>query len=45
MGVGAVVTGPVIVEQLDATTVVPPGQCATVDRAGNLLIRTGRRAR
>ena len=45
LGVGAVVTGPAIVEQLDATTVVPPGQHATVDRAGNLMIRAGRRAR
>jgi N-methylhydantoinase A len=43
LGVGAVVTGPAIVEQLDATTVVPPGQRATVDRAGNLVIRAGRR--
>jgi N-methylhydantoinase A len=45
LGVGAVVAGPAIVEQLDATTVVPPGHRATVDRAGNLVIRTGRRAR
>jgi len=43
--VGAVLTGPAIVEQLDATTVVSPGQRATVDRAGNLVIRAGRRAR
>jgi N-methylhydantoinase A len=42
LGVGAVVTGPAIVEQLDATTVVPPGRRATVDRVGNLVIRTGR---
>jgi N-methylhydantoinase A len=42
LGVGAVVTGPAIVEQLDATTVVSPGQRATVDRIGNLVIRTGR---
>jgi len=42
LGAGAVVTGPAIVEQLDATTVVPPGQRATVDRVGNLVIRTGR---
>jgi N-methylhydantoinase A len=42
LGVGAVVTGPAVVEQLDATTVVPPGQRATVDRVGNLVIRTGR---
>jgi N-methylhydantoinase A len=42
LGVGAVVTGPAIVEQLDATTVVPPGRRATVDRVGNLVIQTGR---
>jgi N-methylhydantoinase A len=42
LGVGGVVTGPAIVEQLDATTVVPPGRRATVDRVGNLVIRTGR---
>src|SRR5256885_14495754 len=45
LGVGAVVTGPAIVEQLDATTVVPPGQRATVDRVGNLVLRAGRGAR
>ena len=45
LGAGAVVTGPAVVEQLDATTVVPPGRRATVDRAGNLVIRAGRRAR
>ena len=45
LGVGAVVAGPAIVEQLDTTTVVPPGQRATVDRVGNLVIRAGRRAR
>src|SRR6266446_2510821 len=42
LGVGAVVTGPAIVEQLDATTVVPPGQRPTVDRVGNLVIRARR---
>jgi N-methylhydantoinase A len=45
LGVGAVVTGPAIVEQLDATTVVPPGRRATVDRIGNLVIRASGRAR
>ncbi len=39
LGAGAVVPGPAIVEQLDATTVVPPGRRATVDRVGNLVIR------
>src|SRR5437763_1974743 len=43
LGVGAVVTGPAIVEQLDTTTVVPPGHRATVDRVGNLVIRAGAR--
>jgi N-methylhydantoinase A len=45
LGVGAVVNGPAIVEQLDTTTVVPPGRRATVDRVGNLVIRTRERAR
>jgi N-methylhydantoinase A len=45
LGAGAAVTGPAIVEQLDATTVIPPGQRATVDRAGNLVIRAGGRGR
>jgi N-methylhydantoinase A len=45
LGVGAVVTGPAILEQLDATTVVPPGQRATVDRVGNLVIQAARAAR
>jgi N-methylhydantoinase A len=38
LGSGAVLRGPVIVEQLDATTVVLPGQRARVDRSGNLII-------
>ena len=45
LGAGAVVTGPAIVEQLDATTVIPPGQRATVDRAGDLVIRAKGRTR
>jgi len=45
LGVGAVVRGPAIVEQPDATTVVPPGRRATVDRAGNLVIHLGGRGR
>jgi N-methylhydantoinase A len=40
-----VVAGPAIVEQLDTTTVVPPGHRATVDGVGNLVIRAGGRAR
>jgi N-methylhydantoinase A len=41
LGAGAVVTGPAIVEQLDSTTVIPPGHRATVDRVGNLVLRAG----
>jgi N-methylhydantoinase A len=36
--VGAVVTGPAILEQSDATVFVDPGLTATVDRFGNLLL-------
>ncbi len=33
--------GPAIVEQMDSTTVIPPGQEAVVDERANLLIHTG----
>ena len=32
------IQGPAIVEQMDSTTVIPPGFAAGVDRYGNLLI-------
>ncbi len=38
LGVGTVVTGPAIVVEMDATTLVLPGHAATVDTVGNLLI-------
>jgi N-methylhydantoinase A len=38
LGAGAVVAGPAILEQLDSTTVLGPGQQAVVDRFGNLLV-------
>jgi N-methylhydantoinase A len=41
LGVGARFGGPAIVEQLDTTTVVHPGQRAEVDELGNLLISVG----
>jgi N-methylhydantoinase A len=37
---GHALTGPAIVEQMDSTTVVLPGQLARVDAHGNLVIRT-----
>jgi N-methylhydantoinase A len=40
--VGASFSGPAIVEQFDATTVVPPGWRAFVDRYGNLILQRGR---
>ncbi len=45
LGAGAVVRGPAIVEQADATTVVPPGRRASVDRVGHRVIRAGPDAR
>ncbi|WP_144185499.1 hydantoinase/oxoprolinase family protein [Elioraea rosea] len=38
--VGARVEGPAILEQADATIVVDPGLAATVDRFGNLVMRS-----
>ncbi len=35
---GATIAGPAVIEQLDATTVLEPGSCATVDAIGNLRI-------
>ena len=39
LGAGAVLRGPAIVEQMDATTYLLPGQCATVGRFGALIVR------
>ncbi len=38
LGAGARIAGPAILTQFDATTLVLPGQTATVDRFGSLLI-------
>jgi N-methylhydantoinase A len=35
---GNIITGPAIVEQMDTTTVIPPGESATVDRFGTLIV-------
>ena len=34
---GNLIEGPAVVSQLDATTVIPPGARAEVDRYGNLI--------
>ena len=36
---GNLITGPAIVQQMDTTTVIPPGFSAEVDNVGNLIIR------
>ncbi|MEO3389068.1 hydantoinase/oxoprolinase family protein [Mesorhizobium sp. CAU 1741] len=38
----AAITGPAILEQLDATTVIEPGDRATGDHEGNIIIEVGR---
>ena len=38
LAAGSTFAGPAIVEQLDSTTVIHPGQRAEVDALGNLLI-------
>ena len=38
LGAGAALTGPAIVEQLDTTTVIEPGDRVRVDVLGNLEI-------
>jgi N-methylhydantoinase A len=37
---GAIIAGPAIIEQVDSTTVIHPGQRAIVDAVGNLVLRT-----
>jgi N-methylhydantoinase A len=41
LGPGTTFTGPAIVEQIDTTTVVHPGQTVSVDGFGNLIILVG----
>ena len=42
LGPGVRLAGPAVVEQMDTTTVVHPGQVIVVDGWGNLLIAVGR---
>lgn len=37
--VGGRITGPAVIQQIDATTVIEPGAVATVDAIGNLRVR------
>ncbi|HLI21177.1 MAG TPA: hydantoinase/oxoprolinase family protein [Stellaceae bacterium] len=38
LGAGAAIAGPAIIEQLDSTTVILPGQKAEIERYGNIII-------
>ena len=38
LAAGNVIAGPAIVEQMDTTTVIPPGETARVDRFGTLIV-------
>lgn len=38
LGVGSVIPGPAIVQEMDSTTLILPAHAATVDKVGNLLI-------
>ena len=38
LAAGHVLTGPAIVEQVDSTTLIPPGWVGTVDGYGNLIL-------
>jgi N-methylhydantoinase A len=38
LAIGAVVDGPAIIEQFDATTVIPPGWCGRVDGYRHLIL-------
>jgi N-methylhydantoinase A len=39
LGAGALLEGPAIVKQLDATTLLLPGQTANVHKFGSLIVR------
>jgi len=40
LSAGLEIAGPAIVEQLDTTILIDPGSAGTVDRLGNLIVRT-----
>ena len=35
---GNVIAGPAVIEQMDTTTVIPPGETARVDQSGTLIV-------
>jgi N-methylhydantoinase A len=38
LAAGNVIAGPAVIEQMDTTTVLPPGESARVDRSGSLIV-------
>ena len=40
--VGSTIKGPAIIEQMDTTTVVEPGDSVSLDKDGNILIKIGK---
>jgi N-methylhydantoinase A/oxoprolinase/acetone carboxylase beta subunit len=40
LDIGVAINGPAIIEQFDATTVIPPGWSGTVDAYRNLILRS-----
>jgi N-methylhydantoinase A len=40
LDIGAAISGPAIIEQFDATTVIPPGWSGRVDAYRNLILRS-----
>ncbi len=41
---GATLAGPALIEEMSSTVLLAPGQSATVDRIGNIIINVGRAA-
>jgi N-methylhydantoinase A len=38
LGSGLTLRGPAVIDEMSATTLVPPGAAVSVDRAGNLVM-------
>ena len=39
LAAGTVINGPAVIEEMSSTTLLTPGQCASVDKIGNIVIR------
>ena len=39
LAAGTVINGPAVIEEMSSTTLLTPGQCASVDKIGNIIIR------